>query len=251
MSSLRLLTIILWIVPLVLQYAIAAAMLRRHLVRIFPVFFSYTVLVASRETALFFVRYPSRPYALIYWWGEALAVLLGIGAIMEAIYHIFPSHPFVRRFLGTLWILGVIAAAISLLLLASVRASGPDPTFEWIVMLERSARFLQASMLIVVVVLMTRFGLAGYHCLVGIVVGFGVYSGLELAGLELRGHLHVVTDVTLVRLNSVAYNLAVMIWAFYFLRPWPKYRMMSLPETDLAKWNAALSDRLKEWYRAS
>ncbi len=249
MSSLRFVTIVLWVVPLALQYAITAAMLRRRVVRIFPIFFSYTVLVASRETVLFFVRYSSKSYALIYWWGDALAVLLGIGAIMEAARQMIPAHPFLRRILGSVWIFGGIAAAMSLLLLFSAHASGPHPPLEWVFLLERSARFLQACMLIVVIVLMSRFGLAGSHCLVGIVVGFGVYAAAELAGLELRSHLHFVTDVTLVLLNSAAYNLAAIIWAFYFLRPWRQDTVNHLPDTDLAQWNEAVTDRINQWYR--
>jgi hypothetical protein len=251
MSSSRFVTIILWVIPLALQYAIAAAILRRQLIRIFPIFFSYTALIVFRETVLFFVRYPSKSYALIYWWGDALAVLLGIGAIVEAIRHIFPTHPFLRRFLGSVWIFGIIAVVMSLLLLFSERASGPDPLLEWIILLERSARFLQACMFIVVIVLMSRFGLAGHHCVVGIVVGFGVYSAVELAGLELRGHLHYVTDVMLVRLNSVAYNLSAIIWAFYFLRPWRHDIVDHLPETDLAEWNEAVTDHIRQWHRPS
>lgn len=251
MISLHFVTIVLWVVPLALQYVIAAAMLRRHLVRIFPIFFSYTVLVGSRETALFFVRYPSKSYALIYWWGDALAVLLGVGAIVEAIRHIFPSHPSLWRFLGSVWIFVIIAAVMSLLLLISARANGRDPTLAWIMLLERSARFLQASMLIVVIALISRLGLGWHHYVVGIVAGFGVYSALHLAALELRSHLHLVTDVTYALLQSSAYNLAAVIWAFYFLRPWQQDIVSYLPDTDLAKWNEAVSDRIKEWYRLS
>ena len=47
-----LVTRVLWYVPLLLQVAIAAVMLRRKLVGRFPVFFGYTVLVASRATVL-------------------------------------------------------------------------------------------------------------------------------------------------------------------------------------------------------
>lgn len=252
MSSARSLIIILWIVPLALQSAIAAVMLWRHLARIFPFFFGYTVIVVFRETLLFFLRYNSNPYAWVYWWGDVLTVLLGIGVIMEAIRQIFPSHPLVKRLLSSIWIFGGIVLFLALLLLTSGRASGADPTFEWIIMLERSARFLQASMLVVVTVLMLRFGLAGYRYVVGVVGGFGVYSALELGGIELRSHLHLVTDVTLVRLNSVAYNFAAIIWAFYFL--WPRRAhddVNSLPDTDLAKWDEAISGRIKEWYRAS
>lgn len=251
MSPLRLTTIVLWIIPLVLQYVITVVMLRRHLVRIFPIFFSYTVWVAARETALFFFVYSSKLYSSVYLWGDALAVLLGIGAIVEAIRQIFPSHPLLRRFLRSVWIFGIIAAAMSVLLLVSARASGPDPTLEWIMLLERSARLLQACMLVVVIALMSRLGLGWHHYLVGIVVGFGVYSALDLAALEFRSHLHFVTGVTYALLQSSAYNLGAIIWAYYFLRPWRHGAVDRLPETDLAEWNESISDHIKRWYQHS
>jgi hypothetical protein len=251
MSRLPLATTILWIIPLALQYAIAAAMLRRRLVRIFPIFFCYTVWVPARDTALFFIRYPSNLYASVYLWGDALAVLLGIGAIIEAIRHIFPTHPFLRRFLRSMWIFGFVAASMSLLILVSTPAVGRDPRLEWILLLERSARLLQACMLVVLIALMSRLGLRWHHYLVGIVVGFGVYSALNLAALEFRGHLHFVTDVTYALLQSSAYNLGAIIWAFYFLRPWRQKTIDRLPETDLAEWNEAVTDHIKQWYRPS
>jgi hypothetical protein len=250
-TPLRLATTVLWITPLVLQYSIAAAMLRRQLIRIFPIFFTYTVWVSARETALLFIRYPSNLYASVYLWGDALAVLLGIGVIVEAIHLIFPSHPLLRRLLRSVWIFAMIAAVMSLLLLISARASGPDPALEWILLLERSARLLQASMLVVVTAFMSRLGLRWHHYLVGIVVGFGVYSALDLAALEFRGHLHLVTGVTYALLQSSAYNLGAIIWAFYFLRPWRQETIDRLPETDLAEWNDAVTDHIKQWYRPS
>jgi hypothetical protein len=251
MRPLHIATITLWIIPLLLQCAVGTAMLRRHLVRIFPIFFGYTVWVPARDAVLLFLRYPSKLYASVYFWGDALAVLLGIGAIVETIRHIFPSHTFLRRFLGTVWIIGFIAAAMSLLILISTPVSGRDLRLEWIILLERSARFLQTCMLIVVIALMSRFGLGWHDYLVGIVVGFGVYSALNLAALEFRGHLHFVTNVTYALLQSAAYNLAAIIWAFYFLRPWRHKIVESLPETDLAEWNEAVTDHIKQWRRPS
>jgi hypothetical protein len=144
-----------------------------------------------------------------------------------------------------------VAVAMSLLILVSTPAVGRDRVLEWILLLERSARLLQSCMLVLLIALMSRLGLRWHHYLVGIVVGFGVYSALDLAALEVRGHLHFVTGVTYALLQSSAYNLGAIIWAFYFLRPWRQEIIDRLPETDLAEWNDAVTDHIKQWYRPS
>ena len=74
-------------------------------------------------------------------------------------------------------------------------------------------------MLMVAIALMSRLGLTWRDYSVGIAAGFGVYAALDLVLLELRAHLHVVSDAAFVLMRSAAYNLGVAIWAFYFLRP--------------------------------
>src|SRR5882672_8315698 len=104
-----------------------------------------------------------------------------------------------------------------MMFLSASRSSQPDPLFETIILLERSVRFLQACWLIVLILLMSRLGLTWQHYAVGIATGFGVYSASDLALLELRGHLRLITNETLALLNSTAYNVAVIIWALYFV----------------------------------
>ena len=69
-------------------------------------------------------------------------------------------------------------------------------------------------LLIVAIAMMSRLGLTWHHYSLGIAAGFGVYSALDLILLELRAHLHVVTDAAFVLLRPAAYNLGVLIWAF-------------------------------------
>ena len=250
MSFSHLLTKALWVVPLVLQVAIAAVMLRRKLVRTFPIFFVYTVVVLSRDIALLFLPYPADLYSLVYWYGEALAVLLGLGVIFETLKHLFPPYPFLRRVLKSVWILGGIAAVTALLmLLLSKGGTGADRILESIILLERAVRFLQVCLLIVVIALMSRLGLTWHHYSLGIVAGFGIYSALDLAALELRAHLHLLTDATFVLVRPAAYNLGVAVWATYFLRSWRMKPIERLPETNLAEWNEAMTDYFDQWYR--
>jgi hypothetical protein len=126
---------------------------------------------------------------------------------------------------------------------------GTDVALEQIILLERSARFLQVCLLIVAIALMSRLGLSWHHYSLGIAAGFGVYSALDLILLELRAHLHAVADTDFVLLRSAAYNLGVLIWAWYFLRPQTRQPVDRLPGTDLANWNDALTEQVDQWYR--
>ncbi len=247
MNTSHLATIILWIVPLALQAAIVAAMLYRKLAGRFPVFFAYTVLVPSRDIILLFLKYPGTSYALVYWVGEALALLLGLGVILEVAQRLFQPYPFLRFLLRVISVLAAVATPVVLVLLALT--GGHREFFEAMVMLERAARFLQVCMLIVVLLLMSRLGLNWQNYAVGIAAGFGVYSALDLALLEFRAHLHLVSDSAFVLLRPAAYNLAAVIWAYYFLQALRKRPLGQLPEVDLENWNRAVAGYINQWYR--
>lgn len=246
-------TAMLWIAPIVIQSIIAIVMLHRKLVEIFPVFFTYSVLLPTREIFLLFVRnHPGRyspTYWFTYWLGEAIVVVLSLGVIYEVIWHLIRPYSFLRRFaFKFFWIVAAVALALGLIMfLSSSRSNQPDPLFEIIILIERSVRFLQACWLIVLVLLMSRLGLTWQYYAVGIAKGFGVYSASDLALLELRAHLHWITDGTLVFLNSMAYNVAVAIWALYFVPAHSrKIIVESLPHTEIARWNEVLSEYLKK-----
>src|SRR6266851_4056245 len=208
-------TVALWIAPIVIQSVIVIVMLHRKLVEIFPVFFAYSVLVPAREILLFFVRHHLNLYSRIYFFSEAIVVALSLGVIYEVIWHLIRPYPFLRWFaFSVFWIVAAVALGLGLIMfLSSSPSIQPDPLLEIIVMVERSVRFLQACWLIVLVLLMSRLGLTWQHYAVGIATGFGVFSASDLALLELRGHLRLITNETLALLNSTAYNVAVIIWA--------------------------------------
>ncbi len=242
-------TVALWIAPIVIQSVIVIVMLHRKLVEIFPVFFTYSVLVPAREVILLFVRNHPDPYSRIYWFSEAIVVALSLGVIYEVIWHLIRPYSFLRRFaFGFFWIVAAVALALGLIMfLSSSRSGQRDPLFEIIILVERSVRFLQACWLIVLVLLMSRLGLTWQYYAVGIATGFGVYSASDLALLELRAHLHLITDGTLILLNSTAYNVAVTIWALYFVPSRPRKVIVGgLPDTEIARWNEVLSEYLKK-----
>lgn len=249
MTFAHLVTMTLWVFPLVLQAAIALVMLKRKSVINFPVFFSYTALVLWGDTALLFLKYPGSIYTFVYCCEEGGAVLLSLAVIFEILGDILPPSPLVAFVLKFVWIFGSIAALAALLMLAFSPSIGAGRALEFIFLAERSARFLQACLFIVVLALMSRLGLTWRHYSVGIAAGFGVYSGVALAGFELRGHLHLLGDATFALLNSAAYNVAVVIWACYILRPLPKTSVGHFPSANLTDWNEAVGGYINQWSR--
>jgi hypothetical protein len=243
------LTKILWLIPPFLQSAIMFVMVRRRLVGSFPLFFSYTVVVVFRDITLLFLR-KGPLYFLLFWWGETLAILLGLAVIFEVLAHILPRSPSLRFVLHSVLILGAVAAVVALLILVLAKSSdGYEPLLRVMVMGERSVRFLQSCLLIVVIGLMSRLGLSWHHKSVGIAAGFGIYSAMALVCFELGVHLQVISHLALALANSAAYNLATMIWAFYILLPARVTPIEQLPKTDLAEWNSAVTDYVHQWSR--
>jgi len=250
MSLLRLTTLVLWILPLATQSAIAVVMVRRGLVGQFPFFFSYTLLLPVRDLTLSFLHNPGDPYAYVFFWGEAVAIIFSLAIVFEIAWHFVRLYPFLRLFLRVLWISALVAGAVSLALLFWTKGSGgTDVLLEWITLSERSARFFQLCLLMVAIATMSRLGLTWRDYSLGIAAGFGVYAALDLVLLELRGHLHVLGDSAFVLLRSASYNLGVLIWAFYFLWPRNGDPVDRLPGTDVANWNDALTKHIDEWYR--
>jgi hypothetical protein len=250
MNFFRLATYVLWLLPLAMQCVIAAVMLRRGLVGQFPFFFIYTLLLPARDAILYFLPRPGDRYSSVFWWGDAVAILLSLAIVFEISWHFVRPYPFLRLFLRVLWISAVVVGLGALAMLFWTKGpAGADVVLEWIILTERSARFLQVSLLIVTIAMMSRLGLNWRSYAVGIAAGFGVYAALDLVLLELRAHLHVISDSTFVLLRSASYNLGVLIWAFYFLRPRDGNPIDRLPGSGVKDWNDALTERIDVWYR--
>src|SRR5258708_26169008 len=98
MKTSNVLMMALWITPIVIQSIIVIVMLLRKLVATFPVFFTYSVFVPTREVLLLFVRNPSRLYFRTYWFGEAVVVARSFVMIYEVICPLIRPYPFLRPF---------------------------------------------------------------------------------------------------------------------------------------------------------
>jgi hypothetical protein len=246
----HLVTQILAFLPFILQGAIAFVMIRRKLISIFPFFFSYTAVIESTSLLLIFLPYNHRAYSLVYWASETLAILLGFAVIFEILRHILPLSPSLMVLLNVVVVLAALAALIAIIILVWAKpAAQTDWLLNDIVLAERCLRFLQTSLLIVVIALMSVLALTWHHRSLGILAGFGVYSAVALVVYEFGYHLHLMSTSAFLLLNSAGYNVAVLIWAFYILRPptRPSTPLKHLGDSELACWINALSDDALQW----
>lgn len=250
MISFALLIRILWLFSIALETAILFVILRRKLLLTFPFFFAYASSMLSRDIVLIFIRYPSNLYARIYWYGEIVTVFLALAVIFETIRCIFPEYPFLRLGLNLAKMLGSVAALAAILMMVLAEAGpGSDHIFDLILLAERSVKFVQASWLILVMMLISYYGISWRRYSIGIVAGFGVHAALTLAFFELRTHANLVSNAFFVLCNLAAYDLSAVIWAVFFLRSWRTLPSPHLPETNLSEWNDAVSAYTQQWYR--
>jgi hypothetical protein len=237
----------LWITPIFLQVVILRVMIRRNLVKEFPIFFVYTVFVPARDIVLLFLTRDSQVYSWSYWLGEAVAVLLGVVIVYEVLHHIVRPYLFVYVLARRLFQVTAVGAGVVglLLLICDRHASQPQALIESVILLERSLRFVQVCLLVTLGLFLSGFGLRWNRYEVGIVVGFGVAAGLDMGLLELRGDLHWIKDSLFTWLSPLIYNCAVVVWAMYFVPSWQrKVRLEAVSGSRLAEWNRMLEEFL-------
>jgi|SRR5437868_5400031 len=246
MSAQHALKIVFWICPVLLQSLIALVIILRRHVSDFPVFFSYTLFVAGRDCALLVFRGNRQLdswhiYSWIYFIGEPITILLGLAAIYEVLWRLIRPYSMLRLLgIRLFWISLGVAALIGGLLFKTSPLSRMAASIESARLLQRSAWFVEVGVLIVFILFISNLGLTWRDYTAGIIAGFGVSAGLQLALVELES-LQAISGSIFVLLKSAAYNLAVLIWTSYFIpRRVQATTLKELPDTDLARWDELL-----------
>jgi hypothetical protein len=212
----------LWIAHPILQLAVAAAMHRYKLHRLFPVFFTYVCF----QILAFAVLYPmssqwvGTSYQMFfwsYWLCSAVNLVLGFMVIYEIFLDVFrPYHTL--KDLGS--VLFKWAALVMSLVAFVVAASSPTgdqgPIVQAIITVTRCVRVSQVGLVLFLLVFARYLGVSWKQHSFGLSLGLGLAAGVELGTLafHVSGHAsEVMVHVT----NLVAYNVAILIWLGYAL----------------------------------
>lgn len=238
-----------WLLTLILQLLIMIFMIRRRLLRDFPIFFAYTAFHVFRSCALFAIHGSGyNTYFYSYWIAQAISTVLAFAVTYELFSHAFRPYTGLRN-LGRL----LFQMALVGLLFVAVLIAGSDPGTEAhpavtvVLLLERSVDVVRVGLVVFLFVVSSYLGLRLRDRVFGIALGFGIYAAVILVAVALRTHLGetVASMYSLVR--AASYTCALGIWLVYILAPAREpVAVRVVPNHDLEKWNQALVEMLNQ-----
>jgi hypothetical protein len=204
-----------------LQAYLCVLLLFRNLYRQFRFFslcMAFTVLYTS---ALIMARNHPAIYFNVYWYGEAITVLLGFLALQESFYQVF------RNFLPIRWFRRLFPAIGILMLFVAILRAILYPVFQasvfasTLVSLEIGVGILQVGIFGLFILLVRFFHMRWRQQAFGVVLGFGIAAAGSLVTYLLRSEFGTKFNPVVRIAPPIAYIVAVVVWLATFLRPEP------------------------------
>lgn len=239
----------LWLVLPPLQVAIAYRMWRRKNYLDYPIFFAYTFEQLARFAVLFYWYrlHASTAYMHAYAAFQAIEAILQIGIVCELYSDVFRPYEGIRHF-GPSFLRWASVFFLFLAIVVAAYSTGGD-AYKFLGNLfafERSLEIVQAGLLVVLVIASSIMALQWKPRTLGIALGFGLFTAVNLIAYTVRFELGMSTQHSLSLVCNAAYDFAVLIWvrAFYAM---PKLVPKLEPrpaDWDPHSWNEALSEYL-------
>ena len=241
-EKIKLLYYALWMAHPVLQTGIAAVMFRRGLHRKFKFFFAYVV----TQVLAFAVIFPTYQhnyfvYFYLFWFSNAISVMLGFGVIHEIFLDVFrPFHTL--RDLGAVlfrWA-GLVMLLVAAVVSVSTNSMDVAPWMQAILTTQRCVRIIQVGLVLFLLFFARYVGVSRRQHSFGIALGFGSYAMVELA-LVASWAGHHLGDLTVDLINMSAYNAALLTWIGYALAKSPA-REINASLLQPQRWEQSLTD---------
>ena len=239
----RLTLYVLLLVPVTAQVAILGYLWKRQLVRTFPVFFAYMLVVVARAlSGLYFYETNIAVYFYAYWIGEAVSLALGVAVIRELFLHILKPYEALEQVAQTVfrW---VAAALVILAVLSVASPAGDDNVFMATVLpIARAVRIVQFGLLLFLFAFSAYFGFGWRHHVFGIALGFGVFISVEITAVSIRSEVGRIGHEVWSLITRLSFTGATLIWLWYMASPQPADKKAVLPPVreGVERWNQAL-----------
>jgi hypothetical protein len=255
MPSYEILKTALYICTSLLELATAALLIRRNLIREYPVFSCYMIFHVTRSMVFYWLFYLHKlhrvsyaAYFYSYWAVELISMTLAFVIIYQIFSQIFGPFAALQRFGCALFRIGAgILLGIAIITTAVSPAADSERIVAAILLLDRNVAILQAGLLLLLFLGTSYLGLSWRSATLGIALGFGMWACIDLAVISERAYIGVIGSETASLLRSLAYGLAVLTWFIYML-PLPRVPQASAPppHANLQRWNDALRELLSQ-----
>jgi len=236
------LSLILSLLPPLLQACLAAILIARRIYRKFPLFTLYTLFALCAEVSklclILLHGQNTLKYFYLYWGLEAVYAVLGFAAIREVFQYVFENFTALKWFKFLLPGVAALMVAISVLIAVLHRAVDMGPLEEGIFSLQIAVRCLQLGVFFLIFWLARFFDLDYRQYAFGIAAGFGIAAAGILLGTLVRTGLGLKFIIFFEYVTPVSYCVAVTVWLASFIRPEPDdpfrdFRHLFTPELFL------------------
>jgi hypothetical protein len=240
----------LWLAPTGLLAVVAVMMFRRGLHREYPVFFLYTLWQIVFIPLLFVLDHLSvvtpYQYQFAYWVAEVGCIALRFAIIYEVFSVLFRPYRALKQLASILTSIGLIALLVAAAVVANYgpTAAHSDRIVGSMFLLDRAVGFVQCGLLVILFVLSWYFNLSWRSYILGIAIGFGVFSAAQIVTNALMAEPAPPESMSFLVMG--AYNICALIWTAYLLVPErATTEVRSVPALDLESWNRELERLLQ------
>lgn len=236
MQRFQLIDYIPWLGSVIVEAFVAAIMLKRRLIRRFPIFFLSVTYAVLRQAGLAVVASEGpRAYGLVYWLTIPIEYVIAFGVMLEAFRYSLGADPKIPA--KTLRAMAMVA--VLLVGLAAFLVFHPDIPISnlrgLILTLDRSIGLLRCGVLLFIWGFARKLGISWKHHVWGIVFGLGIYSGVSLIVVAIHATTGNLCGDWLARLIPFSYFAATIIWAVYLWRPEPERGPVTLARLSFAE----------------
>jgi len=226
-------------------------MVRRKLMREFPVFFAYTIFEILQFAVLFLLTklHLLDFYAASYYIFEIISAGLRFAIIYEIFGNLFRTYSPLKPFHGSLfrWATALLMIA-AVLIVAYTPTTQTDRTVIIANAVDRTVSIMQCGLLLLLIALSSFFKFSWRSYAFGIALGLGIYDGLKLLDWAIGDRLGSIgTADFFTMFLMAAYHCCVLFWVVTLLLLQPqRVRVPAVSQSTLEQWNSNL-ERFFEW----
>jgi hypothetical protein len=241
----------LFVAPHVLLVVLAVMLVRRKLVREFPLFFAYTLFEILQFVILFPLMYLDLMswYAPIFYVTEIISAGLRFAIIYEIFEKVFGNFPSLKGFHSSFfrWATALLMIA-AVLIVAYTPTTQTDRTVIIMNIVDRTISIMQCGLLLVLVAVSYFFKLSWRSYVFGIALGLAIYDSLKLLDWAIGDRFGDIGDVAFFTLFLMAaYHCCVLFWVVTLLLLQPhRVRVPAVSSATLEQWNDSL-ERFLQW----
>jgi hypothetical protein len=178
--------------------------------RKYPLFYAYIGCVLAKELAgLACYTFAPNLYAKLFWPTELITIVASFAVIIEIFRGSVRHNPGIVRFTQTLLVIAF--ALTTFYVLVDVLQRGPTSVYRAIAELGRDLRLLEGTLLIVLLWLFVRYGIAFGRNLLGLTIGYSFWIGINLMDFAFL-YTGNESSVFLRSLLPACYMITLAIW---------------------------------------